>query len=108
MLPAVITTGGQLAATHCIHAVGPNYCDFSGGPGASLADADRKLFAAYAKSMELAAAAGVKTLGFALLSSGIFRGPRSVEEVLTIAYDAITQSAYEGLVEGTPRRLHRC
>ena len=97
---AVITTGGQLAAIHCIHAVGPNYYHFNRGvAGASLAEADRKLYAAYAKSMELAAAAGAKTLGFALLSSGIFRGPRSVEEVLAIAYDAITNSAYKGLVE---------
>jgi O-acetyl-ADP-ribose deacetylase (regulator of RNase III) len=79
---AKITTGGDLPAARCIHSVGPNYHMYR-GLGGSLAQADELLTSAYRRSMAVARDSGeVRTLGFALLSAGVFRGPRSLREVL--------------------------
>lgn len=96
---AKITVGGRLNATWCIHAVGPNYRVLE-GLGKSLEDGDRLLHGAYLKSMQLAEEnGGIRTIGFSLLSAGIFRGPRSLCAVLDIAVQAVLDGAFEGLEE---------
>ena len=42
---------------------------------------------------------GLRTIGFSLLSAGIFRGKRSLADVLSIGVSAIGESAYPGLEE---------
>ena len=99
---AVTTIGGDLAAQYVIHAVGPNYRVWVGRrPSAereaAAVDADMALERAYTASMREARAKGMASVGFSLLSAGIFRGPRSVEEVLRIGVRAIAGGAYPGL-----------
>jgi O-acetyl-ADP-ribose deacetylase (regulator of RNase III) len=109
---AVVTAGGDLAADHCIHAVGPNYGWLERGDGedeeATLARGDALLAGAYAASMARAAEVGATTVAFSLLSAGIFRGARSLAAVLAIAVAAVARGAYPGLervhlVAFTPR-----
>jgi len=91
---AVITIGGDLAAHHVVHAVGPNYYMFD-----NPEEADGKLYAAYAESMKRAEEAGVRTLAFSLISAGVFRGSRTVQEVLRIGIQAIRENSYDALRE---------
>ena len=95
---ARITIGGRLRAKWCIHAVGPNYrVEMAGSK--SAAECDRLLKSAYTAAMHLAAKQGVKTIAFSLISAGVFRGPRSLEEVLEIAAQGIVAGDYDGLKE---------
>ena len=91
---ARITIGGDLPATWCIHAVGPAYFRYD-----SEEEADKKLVGAYAASMRLAAEKGVRTLAFSLLSAGVFRGKRSLVDVLRIGVETVKKNVYEGLEE---------
>ena len=92
---AVITPGGgRLCVRHVVHAVGPNYA-VRRDNGAC----DALLASAYCAAMARAAEADSATIGFSLLSAGIFRGGRSLEAVLRIAVDAVAGAAYEGLGE---------
>ena len=66
---AVITPGFALKAKYVIHAVGPVwYGGMEGEP--------EKLFGAYYRSLELAAENGCTSIGFPLISSGIFGYPK--------------------------------
>ncbi|MBR5640834.1 MAG: macro domain-containing protein [Firmicutes bacterium] len=66
---AVITPGFDLKAKYIIHAVGPVwYGGMEGEP--------EKLFGAYYKSLELAAENGCTSIGFPLISAGIFGYPK--------------------------------
>eukprot|EP00750_Incisomonas_marina_P033027 INCI9528.2.p1 GENE.INCI9528.2~~INCI9528.2.p1 ORF type:complete len:647 (-),score=130.09 INCI9528.2:1613-3493(-) len=96
---AKITVGGKLQAKWCIHAVGPNYRTQMAAKGRSVEHCDHLLQSAYQRSMEVAAENNVKTLAFSLISAGVFRGPRSLQEVLDIAVAGIVQADYEGLQE---------
>ena len=82
------TIGGDLAAKYCIHAVGPAYSNELNWP-----EEDALLRSAYTEACKQAAEAECKTLGFALLSAGIFRGGRSLETVLRIGAEAIREAA---------------
>ena len=90
---------GELFASNVIHAVGPNYNQLDGTPGQTLEDGDAKLRRAYAAAMTAAAQGGVEYVGFSLLSSGIFRGPRSLSQVLGVGLEAVSEGAYPGLRE---------
>lgn len=92
---AVLTVGGDLKATWCVHAVGPNYADFDDDEQ----DPDDLLRGAYAAAMQRAKEKHVSTLAFALLSAGIFRGNRTLSQVLRIAVDSISRNTYEGLAK---------
>ncbi|CAL1146758.1 unnamed protein product, partial [Cladocopium goreaui] len=96
---AVVTTGGDLAAKWCIHAVAPRYPG-KGTPGeknaAQLADCDALLEGAAQMAMKLAAEKRVKTIAFPILGSGIFRGCRSLKEVVAANLRGICAGAYEG------------
>ena len=65
---AVITPGFRLKARYVIHAVGPRWKD-------GLHREPELLYGAYQKSLELAAASGCRSVGFPLISSGIFGYP---------------------------------
>lgn len=89
------TVGGELNATFCIHAVGPDYRS-----GGAFEECDLLLKSAYLSSMEIAKQKKLKTVGFSLLSSGIFRGERTVEQVLRVGIEALCEfGGYEELSE---------
>jgi len=96
---AVITVGGALRAKFCVHAVGPNYRVRIEAKSASAEACDKLLASAYCKSMEVAASNSITTIAFSLLSAGIFRGPRSLQEVLDIGVRAVADADFVGLKE---------
>ncbi len=63
---AVMTDGGKLRARHVIHAVGPRM-----GEG----DEEAKLASAVRSSLDLAERAGLRTVAFPAISTGIFGYP---------------------------------
>lgn len=65
---AVITGGGKLAARHVIHAVGPVYRGGERGEALLLHDA-------YAASLRLAAARGLRSIAFPAISAGAYGYP---------------------------------
>lgn len=65
---AKITTGGQLAARHVIHAVGPVYRNGRQREAELLASA-------YRRSLEVAAAHGLGSVAFPSISTGAYRFP---------------------------------
>ena len=107
---AKTTVGGDLPAQFVIHAVGPNYRGFreeadpenpDEGPG-DVEDelmADGLLYSAYQCAMVEARTQKMASVGFSLLSSGIFRGRRPLGAVLRIGVLAIAANAYPGLEE---------
>lgn len=65
---AVITPGFNLKARYIIHAVGPRWTD-------GRHNEPRLLYGAYYRSLELAVENGCKSIGFPLISAGIFGYP---------------------------------
>lgn len=65
---AVITPGFNLKASYIIHAVGPRWTD-------GRHNEPRLLYGAYYRSLELAVENGCKSIGFPLISAGIFGYP---------------------------------
>ncbi len=65
---AVITPGFDLKAKYIIHAVGPIWKD-------GMHKEPEQLYGAYTKSLELAAANACRSIGFPLISAGIFGYP---------------------------------
>jgi len=76
---AVITPGFDLKAKYIIHAVGPVW---RGGRHGE----PELLYGAYSKSLELAAENGCRSIGFPLISAGIFGYP--VEDAWQVALSA--------------------
>lgn len=75
---------GRLHVNYVIHAVGPNY---------HLTDAtsgDILLRKAYTKSLTLATENDIPNIGFCILSGSIFRHNRPLEEIINIAFNAVT------------------
>ena len=81
------TIGGDLMCKWVVHAVGPNYNDLQ-REGTLLEEGDRLLRSAYLATMRRSAEASAETVGFSLLSAGIFRGRRPLEDVLEIGISA--------------------
>ena len=79
---AVMTGGHGLRARHIIHTVGPVWR--GGGHG----EADQ-LASCYQRSLELAAAAGARTIAFPMISTGIYRFP--LDQAARTAVAAVTQ-----------------
>jgi O-acetyl-ADP-ribose deacetylase (regulator of RNase III) len=65
---AKLTGGGKLRARHVIHTVGPVYRDGRHGEAELLASA-------YRRSLEVAAAAGLRSVAFPSISTGAYRYP---------------------------------
>ena len=86
---AVITPGFALRAKYIIHAVGPVW---AGGTH----DEAKLLYGAYRRSLELAAAHGCASIGFPLISAGIFGYP------LAQAWEVALRACREFLAEGHP------
>ncbi len=78
---AVITPGFRLKARYIIHAVGPVWT------GGSRGEPDQ-LYGAYYRSLELAAENGCASVGFPLISTGVFGYP--AEPAWEIAIRACT------------------
>lgn len=93
---AVATIGGNLAATWCIHAVGPNYNRLDED---EFDEGDRLLASAYASAMKRAKELSVESMAFSLLSAGICRGSRPLRQVLSIAVQEVAKHAYTGLAK---------
>ena len=91
---AKTTIAGELSCEWVIHAVGPNYSMYD-----DEEEADRLLYCAYRAAMREARRKRLPTVGFALLSAGIFRGSRPLRDVLTIGVLALSACAYDGLEE---------
>ena len=75
---------GSLNVNFVIHAVGPRYFDCE-----SHAEGDKLLRSAYMASLDRAQEASLEAIAFSLLSAGIFRGDRTLKEVLSIAVQTI-------------------
>ena len=89
---------GTLRASNVIHAVGPHYMQYTAEEGDAL------LTSAYTNSLERAREAGLEAVAFSLLSAGVFRGSRSLREVLRVGVAAMSQfRGYAGLEE-----VHLC
>lgn len=65
---AVLTTGGRLPARHVIHTVGPVWSGGRRGEPELLASA-------YRRSLEVAAAAGLRSVAFPSISTGAYHFP---------------------------------
>lgn len=89
---AKITAGHQLPARHVIHTVGPVW---RGGGW----EEERLLAACYSRSLEVAAGAGVTSLAFPAISTGIYGFP--AERAAPIAVDAVRTA-----LDGAPSVAH--
>jgi len=99
---AVVTIGGNLAAKKVIHAVGPNYMSYRNSN-----EADEKLRSAYQNSLRVAVEEeDISSVGFSLLSSGIFRGSRSLDAVLEIACVAVRDSIDSKSIHDLVKEIH--
>mmetsp|Transcript_4844 Transcript_4844/g.11140 ORF Transcript_4844/g.11140 Transcript_4844/m.11140 type:complete len:394 (-) Transcript_4844:1543-2724(-) len=77
---------GTLRVPYVVHAVGPAYVRFEGD---DYSQPDALLRLAYQESLKRCQEEGITDVAFSLLSAGIFRGNRSLHDVLTIAVMAI-------------------
>jgi O-acetyl-ADP-ribose deacetylase (regulator of RNase III) len=84
---AKITTGGRLPARWVIHAVGPVYRDGRRGEAALLASA-------YRRSLEVATAAGIRSIAFPSISTGAYRFP--IEEASRVALGTVQATLETG------------
>ena len=81
---AVMTAGFRLPARHVIHAVGPIW--YGGDQGE-----DELLASCYARSLELAGNAGLASIAFPCISTGVFSFPR--DRAARIAFDTVVREA---------------
>ena len=81
---AVMTPGFRLRARHVIHAVGPAWAGGARGE-------DEFLASCYARSLELAGAAGLASIAFPCISTGIYGFPR--DRAARIALETVVLEA---------------
>ena len=87
-----------------IHAVGPVYRANQATAAKrqqSVEDRDLQLASAWSESVRICQTLGVSRVGFCLLSAGVFRGERSLHDVIAIGLHALAGAVYEGLLEVT-------
>ena len=92
---------GELHASYVIHAVGPDFRRTELGLG-TLQQRQQKMLLlgdAYLSAMGLAKALGIKSLAFAPLSAGVFRGEQPLVEILEVGMEAAVAHTYPGLEE---------
>ena len=81
---AVMTPGFRLPARHVIHAVGPVW--HGGGAGE-----DEALASCYRTALSLAGGAGLASIAFPAISTGIYRFPR--DRAARIAHETVRREA---------------
>ena len=96
---ARITIGGELKVPYCIHAVGPNYRVAMRTRGLTMDACDALVSAAYSSALGCAQQYELKSVGFSLISSGVFRGDQTLERVLSAGLRGVVAGAYLGLEE---------
>jgi len=84
---ARITRGYRLPARHVIHTVGPVYRDGKHGEPALLTSA-------YAESLSLAVAYGLRSLAFPAISCGVYGYP--LDDAATIALETVARALRDG------------
>ncbi|KAL7470798.1 hypothetical protein ACHAXS_011055 [Conticribra weissflogii] len=90
----------KLHVPYVIHAVGPNFMFMS----RDLSQGDELLASAYTSSLDCGKEAKLEAIAFSLLSAGVFRGPKTLKDVLRIGVDAICNfDGYDALAE-----VHMC
>ena len=87
------THAGELPCEYVIHSVGPNYRMYEEEA------ADALLYSAYRSAMVEAKRHRMPDVAFCLLSAGIFRGRKSLYDVLAIGALAVSACVYDGLEE---------
>jgi len=88
---ARLTIGGDLKAKYCIHAVGPNYAWHK------VEEGNRILRSAYRSVMKVVEKTdGISSVGFCLISAGIFRGNNSRDSVIRQGFDTIMEMITPG------------
>ena len=92
---AKMTTSGDLPCAHVIHAVGPRFRFF--GIDDDHTDDLGLLASAYMNSLQRAREANLKSIGFCLLSAGIFRGSCPLETVVKCALETIARNPHGSL-----------
>lgn len=75
--------------------------DIKGDHTEFLKQKDPQLVSAYKASLQRAKELRVQTVGFSLLCAGVFRGERSLHDILQIGLQTVLQNCYEGLREVT-------
>src|SRR5436309_9102267 len=80
---AAITTGGRLPARYVIHTVGPIYGQHGG-------EEARLLAACYENSIAIAAKAGLRTIAFPAISTGVYGYPK--QEAARVSRAAIDKA----------------
>ncbi len=88
---AKITTAGQLPCSKVIHAVGPRF-SFEGHEENLI-----KLEMAYKSAMDRARENELTSIGFCIISGGIYRGSCCLTTIVKTALESIAKYAYEGL-----------
>lgn len=108
---AVVTPGFELPARWIVHAVGPIWRGGDQGEAALLASA-------YERALEVAAAAGARSIAVPALSTGVYGfppelaapiavravtgSPAPIERVLLVAWDDATAARYRALLGDGP------
>lgn len=77
---------GDIKTNHVIHAVGPYYSNFKLW---EYEEADALLQSAYSRALAVAHDAQVKEVAFSLLSAGVYKGRRSLKQVLRLGVASI-------------------
>jgi O-acetyl-ADP-ribose deacetylase (regulator of RNase III) len=75
---------GSLKVPYVVHAVGPNYRDYR-----ETEQFDKLLQSAYRNSLECCKTEGIRQVAFSLISSGLYRGNRSLRDVIKLGIVAI-------------------
>jgi O-acetyl-ADP-ribose deacetylase (regulator of RNase III) len=82
-----------------IHAVGPVYRENAVVKRGSVEEKDLLLAAAYRSAVNCAVENGAATVGFCLLSVGVFRGDRSLLDLVSIALRTLANEARPPLTD---------
>lgn len=89
---AKLTGGGRLAARWVVHAVGPVYRDGGHGEGELLARA-------YRRSLEVATAAGARSIAFPSISTGAYRFPITAAAPIALGTAAEFLAGHAGALD---------
>jgi O-acetyl-ADP-ribose deacetylase len=85
--------GLQQQCQYIIHAVGPVYRRKIGHSEPDFGQLDQLLQSAYRSALLEAGRLGVKSVGFCLLSAGVFRGERDLQDIVGIALDTLLEDS---------------